>query len=194
MLPVFLGNSATRASLGGQVLEDSDRIRIVFFGTPEYAVPTLRVLATESRFDLMLAVTQPDRKAGRGHHLLSPPVKTAANELGVPLVQPTTLRDESVREHLRSLDADLFVVAAYGLIFSKPILDIPRHTLAFLQRMKAVGGLTPKEGYAPLSPGALRRAVRATDAEHGGRITWHIVYGRINAPDAKASSPSTMPA
>jgi malonyl-CoA O-methyltransferase len=67
-------------------------------------------------------------------------------------------------------------------------------TLAFLQRMKAVGGLTPKEGYAPLSPGALRRAVRATDAEHGGRITWHIVYGRINAPDAKTSSPSTMPA
>ena len=52
-------------------------------------------------------------------------------------------------------------------------------TLSFLRRMKAVGGLTPKEGYAPLSAGALRRAIRATDAKHGGRITWHIVYGRL---------------
>ena len=52
-------------------------------------------------------------------------------------------------------------------------------TLSFLRRMKAVGGLTPREGYAPLSPGALRRAIHATDARFGGRIAWHIVYGRI---------------
>jgi malonyl-CoA O-methyltransferase len=52
-------------------------------------------------------------------------------------------------------------------------------TLSFLRRMKAVGGLTPREGYAPLSPGALRRAIHATDARFGGRITWHIVYGRV---------------
>jgi malonyl-CoA O-methyltransferase len=52
-------------------------------------------------------------------------------------------------------------------------------TLAFLRRMKAVGGLTPREGYAPLSPGALRRAIHATDARFGGRITWHIVYGAL---------------
>lgn len=52
-------------------------------------------------------------------------------------------------------------------------------TLSFLRRMKAVGGLTPKEGYEPLSPGALRRAIHTTDAKHGGRITWHIVYGRL---------------
>jgi malonyl-CoA O-methyltransferase len=51
--------------------------------------------------------------------------------------------------------------------------------LAFLRRMKAVGGLTPQDGYAPLSPGALRRAVRAADTRFGGRITWHIVYGRL---------------
>ena len=66
--------------------------------------------------------------------------------------------------------------------------------LAFLQRMKSVGGLTPQEGYAPLSPGALRRAIHAADAKFGGRITWNIVYGRLNAPDASASSPSTKPA
>ncbi len=65
--------------------------------------------------------------------------------------------------------------------------------LAFLQRMKVVGGLTPHEDYAPLSPGALRRAIHAADAKFGGRITWHIVYGRLNAPEASASSPSTKP-
>ena len=51
----------------------------------------------------------------------------------------------------------------------------------FLRRMKAVGGITPREGYPPLPPGALRRAIRAADAMHGGRITWHIVYGRLGA-------------
>jgi malonyl-CoA O-methyltransferase len=67
-------------------------------------------------------------------------------------------------------------------------------TLSFLRRMKAVGGLTPREGYSPLSAGALRRAIRAADARHGGRVTWHIVYGRLSAPEASRSSPSTMPA
>jgi malonyl-CoA O-methyltransferase len=66
-------------------------------------------------------------------------------------------------------------------------------TLSFLRRMKAVGGLTPREGYAPLSAGALRRAIHATDAKFGGRITWHIVYGALNAPEASRSSPSAMP-
>ena len=65
--------------------------------------------------------------------------------------------------------------------------------LSFLRRMKAVGGLTPKEGYAPLSAGALRRAIHTTDKKFGGRITWHIVYGALNAPEASRSNPSTMP-
>ncbi len=66
-----------------------------------------------------------------------------------------------------------------------------RDTLGFLRRMKAVGGLTPREGYAPLAPGALRRAIRAADEKHGGRITWRIVYGRLAASQ---SSPSINPA
>jgi malonyl-CoA O-methyltransferase len=66
-------------------------------------------------------------------------------------------------------------------------------TLSFLRRMKAVGGLTPREGYAPLSAGSLRRAIRATDAKFGGRVTWHLVYGALNAPEASRSSPSAMP-
>jgi malonyl-CoA O-methyltransferase len=52
-------------------------------------------------------------------------------------------------------------------------------SLSFLRRMKAVGGLTPREGYAPLTPGALRRAIRAANLRFGGRVTWHIVYGRL---------------
>ncbi|MBC8020145.1 MAG: methyltransferase domain-containing protein [Methyloceanibacter sp.] len=67
-------------------------------------------------------------------------------------------------------------------------------TLSFLRRMQAVGGITPREGYTPLPPGALRRAIRATDARFGGRITWHIVYGALGAPEASASRPSAMPA
>ena len=66
--------------------------------------------------------------------------------------------------------------------------------ISFLRRIKTVGGLTPRDGYVPLSPGALRRAIRAADAKLGGRITWHIVYGRLSAPEASRSSPSMSPA
>jgi malonyl-CoA O-methyltransferase len=66
-------------------------------------------------------------------------------------------------------------------------------TLSFLRQMKAIGGLTPRQGYAPLSPAALRRAIRVADARHGGRITWHIVYGRVGFLEASQSSPSVSP-
>jgi malonyl-CoA O-methyltransferase len=69
-----------------------------------------------------------------------------------------------------------------------------KDSLSFLRRMKAVGGLTPREGYTPLSPGALRRALRATNLRFGGRVTWHIVYGVLRSPEASRSSPSTIPA
>ncbi|XSG82857.1 MAG: methyltransferase [Methyloligella sp. ZOD6] len=69
--------------------------------------------------------------------------------------------------------------------------------LAFLRRLRAIGGLTPKEGYAPVSAGALRRVLRRLDEEHGGRVTWHIVYGRLSSMEsslaASRSSPSMMP-
>jgi malonyl-CoA O-methyltransferase len=70
-------------------------------------------------------------------------------------------------------------------------LVVDADTLGFLRRMKAIGGLTPREGYAPLPSGALRRAVRAADETHGGRVTWQIVYGRLAASQ---SSPSIRPA
>ena len=61
--------------------------------------------------------------------------------------------------------------------------------LSFLRRMKAIGGLTPREGYVRLFPGALRRAIRATDSQFGGRVTWHVVYGAVSAPEESLSSP-----
>jgi methionyl-tRNA formyltransferase len=106
-------------------LPNSRPIRIVFFGTPGYAVPALRGLAESSQFEIALVVTQPDRSGGR-RGMIEPAVKAAARELGLPVIQPSTVRDESVREQLRGIESDLFVVAAYGLIFSQAVLDIPR--------------------------------------------------------------------
>src|SRR5687768_10840869 len=83
-------------------------IRIVFFGTPDYSVPALRGLAGSSQFEVALVVTQPDRSGGR-RGKIEPAVKSAANELGLPMIQPMTLRDEAVRDHLRGVEADLFV-------------------------------------------------------------------------------------
>ena len=100
--------------------------RIVYFGTPEYAVPALEQLASDERFDVVLVVTQPDRPAGRGHKLTSPPVKAAAEQRGIPVYQPESLRSPEMRMPLVDTNADLFVVAAYGLIFSEKTLAIPR--------------------------------------------------------------------
>lgn len=101
-------------------------IAVVFFGTPEYAVPTLERLHTDSRFDVRAVVTQPDRPAGRKHQVVAPPVAELARSLGYDVLQPDTLRDEAARQQLRDCDADLFIVAAFGKIFSRAILDIPR--------------------------------------------------------------------
>jgi len=101
-------------------------ISIVYFGTPAYAEPALRKLASDSRFDVRLVVTQPDRPAGRGHRLVSPAVKAVADELRLPVYQPETLRDEASRAPLVATEADVFMVAAYGLIFGRNTLAIPR--------------------------------------------------------------------
>jgi len=103
-----------------------DPLRIVFFGTPDYAVPALRALAGDARFRAELVVTQPDRPAGRGRKLTAPPVKLAAQSLGLPVHQPGSLRTEEARAPLARINADIFFVAAYGLIFGPKTLGIPR--------------------------------------------------------------------
>jgi methionyl-tRNA formyltransferase len=93
-------------------------LRVVFFGSPEFAVPTLQALATSPAFEVVLAVTQGAKDASS--------VERAAIELGIPVYKPATLRDAVSRDPLLAADADLFVVAAFGLIFRQRTLDIPR--------------------------------------------------------------------
>lgn len=107
-------------------MTESARIRVVFFGTPDYAVPALRALGSDSRFDVVLVVTQPDRPAGRGRALQPPAVKVEAERLGLTVYQPESLRKSEARTPLEAARADVFVVAAYGLIFGRKTLAIPR--------------------------------------------------------------------
>jgi len=100
---------------------------VVFLGTPEFAVPSLRALHASPQIDVALVVTQPDRPAGRGRRLTPSAVKAFALEHDLPVFQPERLRGADVLERLRSADADLFVIAAYGQILRQAVLDIPRH-------------------------------------------------------------------
>ncbi len=100
-------------------------MKLVFFGTPEFAVPTLEILL--KRATVLAVVTQPDRPAGRGGKLTASPVKLLAQTANVPIYQPEKLRkDEAVLSNLEALGADFFVVVAYGQILSKRVLAMPR--------------------------------------------------------------------
>jgi len=101
------------------------RLRIVFAGTPEFAVPALGALHAAGH-DLVAVYTQPDRPAGRGQALTASPVKRRALELGLALEQPATLRTPDAVERLRAFGAELMVVVAYGLILPQAVLDVPR--------------------------------------------------------------------
>jgi len=99
-------------------------MRIVFMGTPDFAVPSLKSLHAAGH-ELVLVVTQPDRPAGRGRKLTSPPVKTAALELGLPVDQPESVNTDEFTARLTELAPDLFVVVAFGQILRQKLLDIP---------------------------------------------------------------------
>jgi methionyl-tRNA formyltransferase len=99
--------------------------RIVFMGSPEFAVPTLRALA--GKYPIAGVVTQPDRPAGRGRNLVSPPVKNLALELGLAIIQPEKLRLPEALQQLQSWAPDLIVVAAFGQILRPVVLDLPPH-------------------------------------------------------------------
>ena len=98
--------------------------RIVFMGTPEFALPTLERLA--SHYPLVGVVTQPDRPAGRGRRMVASPVKEFALAEGIPVFQPERLRRVEAVEHVRAWSPDLMVVAAYGQILRPAVLEIPR--------------------------------------------------------------------
>lgn len=101
-------------------------MRIVFFGTPHFAVPTLQALLT-SRHAVCGVVTQPDRPRGRGQRVSESPVKALAGARGLPVLQPDRLRDPAVADALRAWGPDLGVVAAYGKLIPEAILALPPH-------------------------------------------------------------------
>lgn len=101
-------------------------MRVVFAGTPEFAVPSLQQLL-QSQHEVVGVFTQPDRPAGRGRQLRPSPIKACAVEAGLPVHHPTTLRDVQVQNTLRGLSPDVMVVVAYGLLLPKQILELPKH-------------------------------------------------------------------
>src|SRR6266545_1292876 len=100
-------------------------LRIVFFGTPDFAVPTLDALLRSSH-QVVGVVTQPDRPRGRGQKVSAAPVKQRALDAGIAVLQPERLKDPSFIDAFTALDADLGVVAAYGKILTDQVLSIPR--------------------------------------------------------------------
>ena len=103
----------------------NSRARIIFAGSPEFAVPSLQALL-RSRHEIIAVLTQPDRPAGRGRKVHPGPVKLAAEAAGVNLLQPLTLRDPQVQQSLRELRPDMLVVVAYGQLLPPEVLAIPR--------------------------------------------------------------------
>jgi methionyl-tRNA formyltransferase len=101
-----------------------ERLRVVFFGSPEFAVPSLAAVAASH--EVVTLVCQPDRPAGRGKQLTALPTKELALKLGLPVQQPGNLKTPEFVEGLRALNADLFVVVAYGRILPQAVLDLPR--------------------------------------------------------------------
>ena len=98
---------------------------IIFLGTPDFAVPTLQALI-QNGYPVPLVVTQPDRPKGRGRKTIAPPVKTKALELGLKVLQPSTLKGEKFSVQIRQLQPDFLVVAAFGHILSENILQLPK--------------------------------------------------------------------
>lgn len=134
-------------------------IRIVFMGSPEFALPSLQRLA--AAYEVCGVVTQPDRASGRGRELKPPPVKVLAQELGIPVIQPEKLRLPEPMDQLRAWHPDLIVVAAYGQILKQDVLDLPRYGC-----INVHASLLPRwRGAAPVNA-----AILAGDVETGVTI------------------------
>lgn len=134
-------------------------INIIFMGSPDFAQPSLRALA--QHYHVVGVVTQPDRASGRGRELKPPPVKTLALELGLPIIQPQKLREPEAMAQLQAWKPDLIVVAAFGQILKKEVLDLPRFGCVNVH-----ASLLPRwRGAAPINA-----AILAGDEETGVTI------------------------
>lgn len=120
-------------------------MKVLFMGTPDFAVPTLRALV-DAGHSVIGAVTQPDKPKGRGHHLMPPPVKEFAMDKGIPVYQPATLRGEEFASLLEELDPEVIVVVAYGKILPVNVLEYPKYGCVNVH-----GSLLPEyRGAAPM--------------------------------------------
>jgi len=132
-------------------------MKIIFAGTPEFAAIALRDLIN-SKHDVIAVYTQPDRPSGRGRKLTPGPVKQLALDNNIPVYQPVSLKGEAERNELSALNADIMVVAAYGLLLPKAVLETPK-----LGCINIHGSLLPRwRGAAPI-----HRAILAGDTETG---------------------------
>lgn len=132
-------------------------LRVIFAGTPDFAASALSALI-ESDHEIIAVYTQPDRPAGRGRKLRASPVKELALENDIPVFQPENLKETETQDVLRTFNADVMVVAAYGLILPQVVLDIPR-----LGCLNIHASLLPRwRGAAPI-----QRAIAAGDKESG---------------------------
>jgi methionyl-tRNA formyltransferase len=122
-------------------------MRIVFCGTPEFAVPALRALLANPEFSVEAVVTQPDRPRGRGQNVSASPVKEVAAQAGVRVFQPVSMKSDEARDFLTEINPDAVVIIAYGQIIPRRLLEIPR-----LGWMNLHGSLLPKyRGAAPIA-------------------------------------------
>ena len=132
-------------------------MRVIFAGTPDFAASALAALI-EAGHEILVVLTQPDRPKGRGMKLTPSPVKTLALQHNLPVWQPENLKDEAVQQQLRDLQADVVVVAAYGLLLPAAVLSIPEHGCLNIH-----ASLLPRwRGAAPI-----QRAIEAGDVESG---------------------------
>ncbi len=132
-------------------------LRVLFAGTPDFAAIHLKSLVN-SEHQLLAVYTQPDRPAGRGRKLQASPVKQLAEQAGLPVYQPASLKDEGTQLQLAALDADVMVVVAYGLILPQAVLDTPRFGC-----LNVHASLLPRwRGAAPI-----QRAIEAGDTTTG---------------------------
>jgi len=136
-------------------------LRIIFMGTPDFSVPTLQALA-DAGHDIVACYTQPPRPAGRrGLELKPSPVQVAAEEMGIPVFSPVSLKNAAEQKLLADQQADVAVVVAYGLLLPQPILDAPKHGC-----FNGHASLLPRwRGAAPI-----QRAIMAGDRETGVMI------------------------
>jgi methionyl-tRNA formyltransferase len=132
-------------------------MRLIFAGTPPFAASALAALHAAGH-DIALVLTQPDRPAGRGQKLKPSAVAETAIAMGLTVQKPATLRDEAIQQTLRTVNADVMVVVAYGLLLPRAVLDIPKHGCLNIH-----GSLLPRwRGAAPV-----QRAIEAGDSETG---------------------------